>query len=75
MIAYGVCVTMKVSDHQYGQCQIYLKSMASNANSSYIFFIEGVHTWNNYDCLWCLDYNKGMTLESKVKVKIYLKSV
>ena len=40
-------------------------------NSSFISTPEGVHIWHN-DCLWCVDYNVGVTampLESKEKVK------
>ena len=31
----------------------------------FIYFTEGVRIWNN-DCLWCVGYNKGMILDSKV---------
>ena len=44
--------------------------MSHNTNYYYIFDGD-IHIWHN-NCLWCVDDNTGMTLESKDQGQIYL---
>ena len=72
MIAYGVLITMKVSDLCYDlgiKGQLYLKSVLF-----FLFLMEGIHIWHNY-CLWCVGLDHGYDLEVKGQGQIYSKSV
>ena len=79
MIAYGVWITTKVSDHHYdlgdmGQGHIMRKICISLI---FHFLTKGGHIWHN-NCLWCVDCNecsdRRYSIEIKCQSQIYTKS-